>query len=649
MEVAETSQVWANLLDILQKAQRGAAEDSVDLARTLIAVAKEVTALASAAVGVRGQQHQGPAVIFFPRECVGQFVQEVIQRVLSRPRDEDAFVVGNKALYDLLQLQPIDTLTQAILQQCVAVATLPWMDGEVKLADLRIGETLTHNFISASGKIVSSGSSSSSSLPRWALAGLPLASSLEVHVSPKWRQHVLRKAWTNGDAVARRTVVEGLAAWMHCFGNSAGALALVRDIVSQAMEKDERDVLEAVSKSVGTLVCVQARQGTVARNANNNCISCRLCDGHSTQKSVRRNLGQGDIEYLLKLIGYPHPSVRRNALCLVVPISNHVGLTPAVVALFMNYLQDGSEECIVRFCQLAGHLVSQGKGDGFNSDEKRIAETVMSAVEEFCHAAAKGHRESTSSLAESACCILGNIAKATKSAGSVAASSHVKERLVGVMLDLFFCQDTHVEAYLHFGDYLKGCLNEHRQLVMSKIASFVCEETSRTNVLDYSTLLFSSPSVRRFLVMHVHHFIPYVVMNIVRRKDEDQGECPVTFVAHWRKVKSRHLLAENFQYIFPHMVIHSANKQEYSKVTAYMEKEMALPLSQLVPSNRQKIITELMANFHSYQKRVLSAFQWLAKNDEDFKKTSVQQRISSSELVSWRLFLVWFSISSLNL
>ena len=53
----------------------------------------------------------------------------------------------------LLYCQPLETLTQAILQQCVAVATAPWMSGEVRLADLRIGDTLTHNLVGVSHRL----------------------------------------------------------------------------------------------------------------------------------------------------------------------------------------------------------------------------------------------------------------------------------------------------------------------------------------------------------------------------------------------------------------------------------------------------------------------------------------------------------------
>ena len=58
-----------------------------------------------------------------------------------------------KSLPGLLYCQPLETLTQSLLQQCVAVATAPWMAGEVRLADLRIGENLAHSLVAVSHRL----------------------------------------------------------------------------------------------------------------------------------------------------------------------------------------------------------------------------------------------------------------------------------------------------------------------------------------------------------------------------------------------------------------------------------------------------------------------------------------------------------------
>ncbi len=118
--------------------------------------------------------------------------------------------------------------------------------------------------------------SSSSRLPRWALAGFIIASSLEsVHVSPKWRLTLLRKAWFSGDLVTRRAIADDLPSWLYCFGPTA--LPLVREIIADALEatttmtavdsaSEAERVLEAIASSAGMLICAQAKQqGMITR------------------------------------------------------------------------------------------------------------------------------------------------------------------------------------------------------------------------------------------------------------------------------------------------------------------------------------------------------------------------------------------------
>ena len=53
-------------------------------------------------------------------------------------------------LLRLLTIQPADTFSQAVLQQVVALASVFWMSGEVKLADLRLPENVSSSLMKAS-------------------------------------------------------------------------------------------------------------------------------------------------------------------------------------------------------------------------------------------------------------------------------------------------------------------------------------------------------------------------------------------------------------------------------------------------------------------------------------------------------------------
>lgn len=79
------------------------------------------------------------------------------------------------------------------------------------------------------------------------------------------------------------------------------------------------------------------------------------------------------------------------------------------------------------------------------------------------------------------------------------------------------------------------------------------------------------------------------------------------------------MLADNFQFIFPHMVTQAENTSEYQRCTKFLEAETKVEIKQLVQSNRQMVITELLVHFHAHGKRVTTAFGFLAKHDDEFK------------------------------
>jgi hypothetical protein len=108
-----------------------------------------------------------------------------------------------EVLDNLFTVQKRDTLMPPILHQFIAMVSLPWMNGEVKLADLRIGnfskiclhllwpiqklfsgETLSFNLTKASEHfLLLSGDRS---------LCIRLICTVGKEVAPKWRMWVLR-------------------------------------------------------------------------------------------------------------------------------------------------------------------------------------------------------------------------------------------------------------------------------------------------------------------------------------------------------------------------------------------------------------------------------------------------------------------------
>ena len=72
-------------------------------------------------------------VDFLPRGVIGEIIQIMLQHVMSKPESKNEYATCCSIVANILFFQPIETLTQSLLQQIVALSTMPWMAGEVKL------------------------------------------------------------------------------------------------------------------------------------------------------------------------------------------------------------------------------------------------------------------------------------------------------------------------------------------------------------------------------------------------------------------------------------------------------------------------------------------------------------------------------------
>ena len=176
--------------------------------------------------------HINVLVDFVPRSLVGEIIQVLLQHVISTPESKADYAVCCSIVANVLFFQPIETMTQSLLQQIVALATMPWMSGEVKLLDLRIGDTLTHNLIGASSKLRSDMDHDSF------LRSVALLSFPPKEVSPKWRIRAIKKAFSEGNVLLRRMILDHMPVWMHNIGFSCHPMA--KEILSEVLPPTKR-------------------------------------------------------------------------------------------------------------------------------------------------------------------------------------------------------------------------------------------------------------------------------------------------------------------------------------------------------------------------------------------------------------------------
>ncbi len=89
-------------------------------------------------------------------------------------------------------------------------------------------------------------------------------------------------------------------------------------------------------------------------------------------------------------------------------------------------------------------------------------------------------------------------------------------------------------------------------------------------------------------------------------------------------------------------MIHAASKREYGQLARYLEEQTALPMWQLVPSSRQKVVTELVSSLSLRRESVLGALRWLANTDEGSelgksrnRNKKARERVTLPELVAY--------------
>ncbi len=535
------SPTWSRITHLLSQ-HLASNEDSARLILVIVKIAKRVS--------FKAQTDAPDSIAYLSKELVCQIVQELIQHVLQDPEDQERYAANVQAFEEILYFQPLETLTQSLLQQILALATLPWMSGEVKLADLRVGDTLAHSMMATSSR-----------QDAWLCSGISLVATMQREVCPKWRMHALKKAWAQGRLEVRIKILEDLPNLLETFGTAM--LPLSKEFIGQASSEGEKTMLCAVAKTSGLLVCVQARQGLRKKMSDREVVECRCCKRGLPPVAASR-LTLTDVEHLLKLVGFHEVEVRLHAIDLVGPLSVHVGFDASVTRLWLNYLQDEDEACFAKFCHNLPYLIDpsyspNASGDPTAADEpiehfnaipgweehEKVSELVAKALEELCETVSSPSR--IDSLCRLFRCLLrGNVS--------------ITERVVPLALNLALNSSTHAASFFHLSETLRSNQALIKNLLATKFAEKLVTK-ERNVILEHATVFFGYGSPKRFLVQQIRHILPALVLFCSRNDDSS----PIEFVAKHLGVKSRKLLAENIQFIFPYLVTQTSGRTEYAR------------------------------------------------------------------------------------
>ena len=75
----------------------------------------------------------------------------------------------------------------------------------------------------------------------------------------------------------------------------------------------------------------------------------------------------------------------------------------------------------------------------------------------------------------------------------------------------------------------------------------------------------------------------------------------------------------HFPTLFCHLIIHANDQAHLKKCLSYLEIKTGKSLAELLPTNRQKVLVDLLTKFNFSKERITQALSMCARNDNSFK------------------------------
>ena len=535
---------------------------------------------------------------FVGKDLLTKIVENLTHLVLQQPYDY-AKIIHSTDL--LVTIQPKDTFTQNTLNLVAALACLPEISNQIKPMDLRVNsETLWHNLMKKSPKVKITEES------------LKLLTSLMKDVAPRMRLSVIRKLCD----VNMDLVVGHLANLVFFFGTNSHPFLM--EILGQSHFNDT--TIEALSEHAGSILCSLFNkstniQRTVQVGKISEKINCKVCMGDLT---VAVKVSSAEVEkikivffaLLDKFVGHSKAEVQINAIqYFLKPISAHGMMDAQCASLWLHCLDSSKIKIAKKFSFQIGLLLTKA---GCNE------EVIIERLEEAKIKALKSKIDYQTLV----CRCIDQLSKVDSS------SDDFQKKLFSIGFDLLTDSKTHIAASM-IPKALKTLMNAHPAHSTVKLAQVMCTQKSPKQVVDYATTAYRV-NPQPFVEKQLPLLLTIVVMQSCKRDVK-----PVLdYLAELLGKKVRILLVENFSLIFAKLVTQSSDTDEYQKCTKFLGETIGFSINELVQSDRQKLINELLVQFNSHPKRTFGAFNLIAKHDNEFKPT-LTKKISKQQLAGY--------------
>ena len=207
----------------------------------------------------------------------------------------------------------------------------------------------------------------------------------------------------------------------------------------------------------------------------------------------------------------------------------------------------------------------------------------------------------------------------------------VYEAILDVLMEMFISYDTNIPTMVHSLKTLQKAMFGHKRHIINWSArAMTGGKHNPKQVLNYLLLFYSSDrsttvvNQSEFIQHNLHLLLPPIIVNAVHPEVESTGAADSTLemIAEYASClgnkKIRTLLMHYFPGIFSHLIIHAKDQSHLKKCIAYLENKLGKDISELIPSNRNKVLIELLTMYNYSKSRITQALGMCAKSDNTF-------------------------------
>ncbi|XP_021368561.1 serine/threonine-protein kinase atr-like, partial [Mizuhopecten yessoensis] len=211
------------------------------------------------------------------------------------------------------------------------------------------------------------------------LESLRVLSFLPKDVAPKWRVHVFRQAFGDGQSKMRRSALTTFPLLLHHLGPNANHL--VYELIHSLVKDTDPEIQKALADTVGKLACVVCRKsvvssfkkpGTFSTTQTLQCISCDKLQDKDSCKSTKERPRLVDPNMFSKFLVLLDADNREVKLAMIRSLKRmfgHIGLSsnnPATKGMLntsLRLIEDSDYSVRVRFSHIISCLVGDSSSE----------------------------------------------------------------------------------------------------------------------------------------------------------------------------------------------------------------------------------------------------------------------------------------------